>query len=82
MNEIEEEETELFIGALNSSKKRSHRKQTNRDDKQWKEVLKINGQKFTFRLDTGADCNVLPLSAFNHLAPNSALQKSGFQLVT
>lgn len=27
--------------------------------KQWTEVLKLNGQKLTFRLDTGADCNLL-----------------------
>ncbi|CAL9700809.1 unnamed protein product [Knipowitschia caucasica] len=82
VNEIEQEESELFIGAIHSSSKQVQRQQSSKDDKKWKEVLKINGQKLTFRLDTGADCNVLPLSTFNQVAQRSALQKSNFKLVT
>ena len=82
VNEIEQELNELFIGAIQSNRKRNSRKQTNKNDEKWKEVLKINGQKLTFRLDTGADCNVLPLSLLNQVAPKHALQKSSFKLVT
>lgn len=82
VNEIAQEQSELFIGALTSNRKRNGSKQTAKDDIKWKEVLKINGKKLVFRLDTGADCNVLPLSYFNQVAPRHALQTSGFKLVS
>lgn len=53
VNEIEQEQNELFIGAIQPNRKRNGKK-SNKDDEMWKEVLKINGQKLTFRLDTGA----------------------------
>lgn len=76
VNEIEQEQDELFIGAIQSNRKRND-SQSQKDDKKWKEVLKINGQKLTFRLDTGADCNVLPLATYNQVAPKHATSRFG-----
>ena len=35
--------------------------------KEWKADLKINKRKATFKIDTGAQCNVMPLSLYKQV---------------
>lgn len=79
VNEMEREEREMFIGAIES--KKSGKKKTTQTEKEdttetkqkiWTEVLKVNGQKLTFRLDTSADCHVLPPTTFRKVAQKDA----------
>lgn len=34
----------------------------------WRETIKINNKEIHFKIDTGAECNVLPLEDYNKLS--------------
>ena len=50
----------LYLGSINTVRKSD-------DDGEWSETLEIAGTKVNFQLDTGAKCNVLPLSVYRKL---------------
>ena len=49
--------------------------------KDWQAPVKINDKKVLFRIDTGAQCNVMSKKTYNHVSKET-LQKSQTRLVT
>ena len=45
-------------------------------DSRWNQELFVNKQSVTFKLDTGADANVLPHSVYKRVSPNTSLNKT------
>ena len=57
--EHSDSEDEMFIGTIDTDAKKKV--------KEWKVDLKINRRKATFKIDTGAQCNVMPLSLYKQV---------------
>ena len=55
----------LFIGGIQRTKK----------FKDWKVTIALNNQKTAFKIDTGAQCNVIPKCKY-HQVSKKPLQKS------
>ncbi|XP_057191716.1 uncharacterized protein K02A2.6-like isoform X1 [Triplophysa rosa] len=91
VHEIGQEDfTELFIGAIEEEQAKNKVKMqinevndataVNKD--KWTETLKINKSSISFKLDTGAECNVISYKDFQAVAGNSvSLCKSNCVLV-
>lgn len=52
------------------------------NDKQWFEIIKIEGNDVNCKLDTGAQCNVLPCKVFESLGCVSKLRKENTKLIS
>lgn len=48
----------------------------------WTKKLKINGKEVSFKLDTGAECNVLAEKSYRSLKTSSRLKASSCKLLT
>ncbi len=66
--DVDFEVSELFIGSI--TKAQNHGS--------WMEVVHVNGTDVQFKLDTGAQCNVLPQS----IIPNVHLSPTGIKSVS
>jgi hypothetical protein len=65
-----DEETELFIGTL-------HVNSVDNDKSDWTETLTINDHNIVFKLDTGAQANIIPKLIFDKLdLPGQQLTKT------
>lgn len=53
-----------------------------KESQKWTQELKINDCMLNLKLDTGAECNVLPVKDFRKVANEKALLKSSCRLVT
>jgi hypothetical protein len=54
-----------------------------RESEDWKESVTINQKSIMFKLDTGAQANIIPDKLFRSVSlPNSTLEKTGVKLVT
>ena len=62
---------EMFIGTI----------ETNETAREWHADLRINETRATFKLDTGAQCNVMPLSLYQQITQEK-LQKSNTKLMS
>ena len=57
--------------------------ETNKPPNEWLETVEINTHKIKCKIDTGAQCNVFPLSTYQKLiGKNGALSKSKVKLVS
>jgi hypothetical protein len=71
-----DEETELFIGNL-------HVNSVDNDKSDWTETLTINDHNIVFKLDTGAQANIIPKFIFDKLdLPDQQLTKTEVRLVS
>lgn len=84
-----EEEDDFFIGTIELKKTKAKKKKidtlaTESQCKKatWTEKLKINGKDVSFKLDTGAECNVLAERSYRSLETNSRLKVSSCKLLT
>ncbi|KAL4715842.1 hypothetical protein ACJJTC_006421 [Scirpophaga incertulas] len=50
-------------------------------EKEWTENIYVQGAMVKFKLDTGAECNTMPLGLFNKISNNTVLQNSNKLLV-
>lgn len=67
VNSVEEADDEvLFVNAIGSEE----------DDEDWYETIFYNNKPFNVKLDTGAQCNVMPLSQLRKLNKNLSLRPS------
>ena len=57
LEETPEFDNDLFIGVVNT--------ELNGDTTDWNITLDINETQVKFKFDTGAQCNILPLSTYN-----------------
>lgn len=64
----------LFIGAIGRARARPK-------DTGWRTALRLGGQTVTFKLDTGAEANVLPQSVANSLTTAGEMRKTDTVLV-
>jgi hypothetical protein len=55
--------------------------ETREEKEKWSELLKIRDKKVKFKLDTGAECNVLSLKTYNSLGITEKLSKSTCKLL-
>ena len=62
---------DLFLGELESSQKDKNELFTN---------LNVNDENVRFKVDTGAQCNVIPQHAFEKLRKKPSLQTTKFKL--
>ena len=58
---------ELFIGMVKADQ--------NTDTDEWSAKLKINGKNLKFKLDTGADCNVISKTLFEQIRTNEVIRE-------
>lgn len=87
VHELEQEENvEMFLGYVemkeNATKRLDVVSANAKENQKWTQALKINNHELTFKLDTGAECNVLPYKDFEKVANKKALLKSNCKLVT
>jgi len=52
------------------------------ENKKWTQEFRINNCILTFKLDTGAECNVLSYKDFEKTSKTTSLKKSNCSLVT
>ena len=71
VHEIDTELDGLFIGTVRLDQLQSRR------DKSWFSSIKVDNMPVEFKLDTGAEANVLPLKVFNSMARKTRREKSG-----
>lgn len=50
-------------------------------EKSWSEIIKVEGHEIKFKLDTGAECNVLPVKYTDHLK-NEIIKSTTKRLIT
>lgn len=91
VHEIEQEDhTELFVGALEEKQtEKKTERQVNKaadttvvEKDKWTETLKVNKRVLSFKLDTGAECNVSSYKDFRAVAGKSVtMRKSNCVLV-
>lgn len=68
-----QEELEFFVGTVRTLAQ---------EDKEWISSLKINGSNIDFKLDTGAQVNILPLNEYDKLANKPAVENKNIVLKT
>ena len=73
LEESPEVDNDLFIGTVNTELKR--------DTTDWNITLDINETQVKLKLDTGAQCNVLPMSTYKQLTAEK-LEKSRTKLIS
>lgn len=85
----DDDDDDFFVGSVELKREENPVKietiatETKSDKARWTERLNINGQNVSFKLDTGAECNVLAERTFRSLGCNTTLmKKSGCKLVT
>ena len=66
-----EDESDMYVSVMESD--------TN--EKDWKTTLKLNGHRTTFKLDTGAQCNVISKQTYDRISTRP-LTKSKAKVVT
>lgn len=71
VKQVEIEEGEMFVGPV--VKVHSLNKET------WTELLEVNDRKIEFKLDTGAEVNILPISELKNFAHNE-MRKTNMML--
>lgn len=67
---------ELFIGSINVCTAET-------DDGMactWSESIQINGKKITFKIDTGAQINVMPVNVFKRICTDDELHETSIKL--
>lgn len=85
---VVETEEDFFIGTIELNKTKQQSKvNTVTTESQckkaiWTEKLKINGKDVSFKLDTGAECNVLAEKSYRSLETRAKLQVSSCKLLT
>lgn len=47
-----------------------------RNNSEWRETVLVNNTKIAFKVDTGAEVNILPISKFKELDYNESLKKT------
>lgn len=81
MHTVEQDEssTDMFIGSVEVHEKYIQAVKT--EDEMWTENLKINRKSVTFKLDTGAECNVISEKTYSSLDIKGRLSASKCKLV-
>ncbi len=93
IHEIEQEEiAELFIGTIDIERSEQTASKwlaqmntvstMESENKKWTQEFRINNCILTFKLDTGAECNVLSYKDFEKTSKTTSLKKSNCSLVT
>jgi len=83
--EQSDEQDDFFVGTIDvQTMKNVHivTTETQNEKDKLTESLKINNKNVTFKLDTGAACNVIPNNVFKSLETQRKLQKSTCHLIT
>ncbi|XP_056109383.1 uncharacterized protein K02A2.6-like [Rhinichthys klamathensis goyatoka] len=87
LEQTEEDDKNMFLGTVDVQRENEKSIQavtteTREEKEKWSELLKIRDKKVKFKLDTGAECNVLSLKTYNSLGITEKLSKSTCKLLT
>lgn len=75
-----DDNAELIVASLNRIETVTTRKNYQLPTYPWIERVKINKSSITFKIDTGAEVDVLPLNVLQRIAPWIELQRTGVTL--
>ena len=70
--DVETEDEEYFVNTIDESD------DVSKED--WKQTMKVNGQYTTFKLDTGAQVNLIPIDSYKKMKPKPRLHKTKIKL--
>jgi predicted aspartyl protease len=81
----ESDKEDVFIGVVEQSKQSKATPEENTmslkvDERDWFICLQSNGSKIRYKMDTGAQANVLPLSTYNQLNIKPILEETNVKL--
>ena len=81
----ESDKEDFFIGVVEQSKQSKATPEENTmslkvDERDWFICLQSNGSKIRYKMDTGAQANVLPLSTYNQLNIKPILEETNVKL--